>query len=35
MLWLLLQRPAPQEMTAAERFAQSEEQLGRRGRRKN
>jgi hypothetical protein len=35
MLWLLLQRPAPQEMTEAELFAQSEEQLGRRGRRKN
>jgi hypothetical protein len=34
MLWLLLYRPAPREMTAAERFAQSEEQLGRPVRRK-
>lgn len=28
MLWLLLQRPSPQEWTAAERFAQSEQRLG-------
>jgi len=34
MLWLLLRRPAPQEMTAAERFAQSAELLGANRRRK-
>jgi membrane-associated HD superfamily phosphohydrolase len=34
MLWLLLHRPAPQEMSAAERFAQAEELLGTRTRRK-
>ena len=28
MLWLLLQRPGPRELTAAERFAQSEEGFG-------
>lgn len=29
MLWLLFCKPGPREMTAAERFAQSEERLGR------
>ena len=29
MLWLLFQRPAPRQLTAAERFAQSEEDLRR------
>ncbi len=35
VLWLLLRRPAPRELTAAERFAQPEERLGLRMRRKN
>jgi len=34
MLWLLLRRPEPREMTAAERFAQSAELLGANRRRK-
>ncbi len=34
MLWLLLERPAPRELTAAEQFALSEELLGRPVRRK-
>jgi hypothetical protein len=34
MLWLLLQRPAPRELTAAERFAQPAELLGTSTRRK-
>lgn len=34
VLWLLLRRPGPRELTAAERFAQSEERLGI-GRRRN
>ncbi len=34
MLWLLLRRPAPREMTAAERFAQPAELLGASKRRK-
>jgi len=29
MLWLLFCKPGPREMTAAERFAQSDEALGR------
>ncbi len=34
ILWLLLQRPAPQELTAAERFAQPQARLGTSTRRK-
>jgi len=34
MLWLLFRRPGPRELTAAQRFAQSEEMLGRPVRRK-
>lgn len=34
MLWLLFQRPAPRQLSAAERFAQSEEDLRRSARRK-
>ena len=34
MLWMLFHRPAPREMTAAERFAQPVELLGANQRRK-